>query len=112
MRTVRTVERALWLLRTIAATPAPTTFGELHKVSDLHDGSRAALRVKLSIDDPSLWLSAPPGVSSRSVAKAGRPGSEAAGGQASAQSRQNSLPSRSCITMQDSFSPSASRVCT
>ncbi|MEV7623586.1 IclR family transcriptional regulator [Actinoplanes sp. NPDC089786] len=35
MRTVRTVERALWLLRTIAATPAPMTFGELHKVSDL-----------------------------------------------------------------------------
>src|SRR5882724_7392069 len=39
MRTVRTVERALTLLRTIAAGPSPMTFGELHRVSGLPKAS-------------------------------------------------------------------------
>jgi IclR family transcriptional regulator, acetate operon repressor len=39
MRTVRTVERALTLLRTIAASPSPMTFGELHRMSELPKAS-------------------------------------------------------------------------
>ncbi|WP_249998557.1 IclR family transcriptional regulator [Actinoplanes sp. M2I2] len=39
MRTVRTVERALALLRTIAVSPDPMTFGELHRVSQLPKAS-------------------------------------------------------------------------
>jgi IclR family acetate operon transcriptional repressor len=39
MRTVRTVERALTLLRTIAASPSPMTFGELHRESELPKAS-------------------------------------------------------------------------
>lgn len=39
MRTVRTVERALWLLRAVAAAPRPMSFGELHRVSELPKAS-------------------------------------------------------------------------
>jgi DNA-binding IclR family transcriptional regulator len=39
MRTVRTVERALALLRIIAGSPGPLTFGELHKASELPKAS-------------------------------------------------------------------------
>lgn len=39
MRTVRTVERALALLRMIAVSPEPVTFGQLHKASELPKAS-------------------------------------------------------------------------
>jgi DNA-binding IclR family transcriptional regulator len=39
MRTVRTVERALALLRMVALSSAPMTFGELHRVSGLPKAS-------------------------------------------------------------------------
>jgi DNA-binding IclR family transcriptional regulator len=39
MRTVRTVERALALLRMIAVSPESMTFGQLHKASELPKAS-------------------------------------------------------------------------